>query len=320
MASSKKKKLGLLGGLFKSGPKKPRKLTEEELRDEELVKEFYDKGLDLDELDKYNREKVGADDVLHDDDSYGDVKGSVYVISLKPFYECIGTRTGRLAEGLVDLCYKVMREKVGDNGTYSQQSADIFIFQFKDGVNQKNWKTAIEIINEVGTTFLGNNYNPKEIISDALGQGDAENILSNDGGAGLAAALNNITMNAQGKIQISSSSLSGGATPIKQSKTKDANWKDKDWENFGSGQGSREAQMIRVGEDKEYNPEWEKQGYDGLDPQHMKLKPNNTFRPKSLWVERNGERRNKRLAIQIQERRKKKQGRRVKDAKGAVIW
>ncbi|MCW9034020.1 MAG: hypothetical protein OQJ97_07340 [Rhodospirillales bacterium] len=321
MASSKKKKGGLLGGLFKSSSKKPKKLTEEEIRDKELVEEFYEKGLDLKELEKYDRDAVGADDVLREDGNFGDIKGSAYVISLKPFYECIGTRKGRLAEGLTDLCFKVLGERVGKKGTYSQQSSDIFIFQFKDGVTPENWRTAIEIINEVGTTFLGNNYNPKEIVADALGHGSAEDILSKkDGGAGLEAALKSVTMDANGQIKFAGSSLAGSSNTVKL-KPKAGEWKKKDWEEFSSGIGPREAEMIRVGKDQDMTPEeWKKQKYKGLDLKNAQMRAAGEFRPKSLWVDRNGERRRKKISIQIQNRRRKESGRRVVDVKDAVIW
>lgn len=323
MATSKKKGGSLLGGLFGSvvnRPKKERPLTEEELRDKMLVEEFYDKGLDLKELDKYEREKVKAEQAMYESEHQQSMRGPAYVINLKPFYKSIGTRIGRLAEGLIDLCNKVLRQKVGDGGRFVHPSEDVFLFQFNDGMTPQNWRTAFEIINEIGVTFLGTNYEAKEIVDGAFGHGLAEDLSGGDVETALQSALDNVKLDAQGRLQVG-----GDAKPQASAKPKmKGDWRDKNWEEIHAALGPRAAKLIKLGPDGQpADPNWRDILYNGLakakrSGEWKALDPNE-YRPREKWVPRNGERRNTDQPIPAADRRHKK-GRRTTDKTSAVVW
>ena len=330
MATTKKKGGSLLGGLFGSGSKKPKKereLTEEELRDKALVEEFYDKGLDLKELDKYEKDKVSADQAMYESENQQSLRGPAFVINLKPFYNSIGTRTGRLAEGLVDLCIKVLSAKIGKNGRFIQPNKDVFLFQFNDGMNPQNWRTAFEAINEIGLTFLGTNYQAKDIVDGAFGQGMGED-LSGDGlEDALQAALDNVKLDPQGRLQVVGGTSGGGnGKAVPQSKPKmKGDWREKDWEEIHAALGPRAAKLIKLGEDGQpADPNWRDILFKGL----VKAKGNGEwkkvdaeeFRPREKWVPRHDSRRTQDKPIPIPDRRRKKEGRRTDDSSTAVVW
>jgi len=296
-----------------SDEKDPSQMTEEELRDKQLVEEFYENGVDFSSLDQFETGSLSGDEVIRERDPAdgGLIKGHkvklsgpVYVINLSLFYQAMGTRNERLVEGLIASSERCLKKYVGDRGTFSLHFEDYYIVQFKDGCTPQNQQTVIETVNELGANFLGESYQPKVFVPLTLGEGDGEELSGPNGKAAL---------------QVSSYKAQSKAARKKQEPPQTVT--SPGWKELQAGQEkSIRVEKIRGRGDGPANRNWAEQEYDGAEGRDPHWQSGILgFRPKSQWVARKGDRRRANRPFSGPDRRRSK-GRRDVDRGNALVW
>ena len=98
---------------------------------------------------------VDSTDVLYQDVG---LYGKVFVLSLVEFYDAIGGRDGRIAEGLPVLCETVFEDQLGADGSFTLVGEDQYIFQLPKLDERQQLLKSAKIIEIIGSKLLGENF------------------------------------------------------------------------------------------------------------------------------------------------------------------
>ncbi|MBC8157796.1 MAG: hypothetical protein H8E94_00530 [Alphaproteobacteria bacterium] len=95
---------------------------------------------------------VESTDVLYQDEG---LEGKVFVLSLVEFYDAIGGRQGRIAEGLPLMCETVFEDQLANDGSFTRVGDDQFVFKFRDMDERQSLLKSSKIIEIIGGKLLG---------------------------------------------------------------------------------------------------------------------------------------------------------------------
>ncbi|MBL6928364.1 MAG: hypothetical protein ISR44_04265 [Rhodospirillales bacterium] len=101
---------------------------------------------------------VDSTDVLHQDEGLEGLEGTVFVLSLVEFYDAIGGRNGRIAEGLPIMCETVFEDQIANQGTFVRVGDDQFVFKFRGLDERQSLLKSAKIIEIIGCKLLGENF------------------------------------------------------------------------------------------------------------------------------------------------------------------
>lgn len=150
-----------------------------------------DKDMDLDKgiirVDDSKPENVvSTTDVLAESSADDDRKirgngGKVFIISLLPFYKAIGaTPNSRMAHSLINFTETALNRMVAGRGIFNIHANDR-IFIRLNILDTEGWAEASKIVNDIGTHFLRDTFNPEIFLPEALAVVDEDDCFSDDG-------------------------------------------------------------------------------------------------------------------------------------------
>ncbi len=122
-------------------------------------------------------ETLDAKEVLST--SWGDAGDNLFIMDLKPIYEMIGGRAGRLAENLRDACTRVFSQHTTppDRGDVK---GNHFVMRFTGGDDETGFRSAAAIVNTVGSGILGSRFETME-VPELIIMADAASVTNPDG-------------------------------------------------------------------------------------------------------------------------------------------
>jgi hypothetical protein len=154
----------------------------EEPSDEEIIR---DVEASVEKIKQAKADILEAEKVL--DGGWGEKGALVYIMNLRPIYEAIGTRTGRVAENLQGLCETTFAHKVPLEDGHASFRGDCFFMSFANTNQIECFHQAASIINKIGTSILCDRFKALE-IQNFLMVAKAEDITSEDGSLSLRKA------------------------------------------------------------------------------------------------------------------------------------
>jgi len=152
-------------------------------RNEEKQEETHDDILrelkaEVEAIKEMDFEAVNAEDVLSE--GWGRTGDMVYIINLRPMYQLIGGKQGRLAESLRETCITEFKESVETKAGRSSFEQDSFFMRFHDRSTNEGLRLAVEIVNKIGNRTFGDRFRTME-VPNFLVTADAGDIVDGDG-------------------------------------------------------------------------------------------------------------------------------------------
>jgi hypothetical protein len=102
---------------------------------------------------------VSAEDILV---QRKEVFGKLYVISLKDIYALLGEHSPRVEDGVELACQRAIERHIGSRETFEFMGGGFYIFRFDERTPEEGWALAKQVVDEVGSFFLGERYHPSE--------------------------------------------------------------------------------------------------------------------------------------------------------------
>ena len=116
-------------------------------------------------------------------------EGKVFVIDLGPFFNAMGTDPkGKLGKKLIMFAENLLARAIGRTGTYTFHGQTQFLFRLSVD-DAEGWKMASKIVNELGTNFLRDGFNPEELLPEVLAVVDEAEAFDADGNINVEKAL-----------------------------------------------------------------------------------------------------------------------------------
>ena len=246
-----------------SSMKAPKERTSEEL-DKELedaVKSIKDEEIEL----------LDASDLLSG--GWGEDGETVFIMSLKPIYEIIGSSKGRMADGLREACNNIFDREIEHGRGRGKLTKDNFVMRFSEPKETGFWLAA-GVINAIGQFILSERFKTLE-IPNLLTVANVDDIINEDGSFDMKKIFN--TVKSGGKpikmeepeddspkwFQLfwKANKAISGLFSSKTKETDDPDWgkgtfdeddPDREWEHFGHKKGQKNELTPR-GPDRRQN-------------------------------------------------------------------
>lgn len=100
--------------------------------------------------------RVEGEDILIR--GWGRAGDMVYVLRLRPFRDFMGERAARMAPVLVENCARVFRQRIPEGQGCGCVKGELFFMRFADADETAGFRKAAQIVNEIGTRMLGENF------------------------------------------------------------------------------------------------------------------------------------------------------------------
>lgn len=110
---------------------------------------------------------------------WGEAGDTVFIMSLPPIYDALGSRKGRIAEALRDSCTRIFSEKIPVDSGFASIGGDNFIMRFSKPKNE-SFMIAGAIVNAIGIYNLSDRFKVLD-IPDLLIVAEVGDITNKDG-------------------------------------------------------------------------------------------------------------------------------------------
>lgn len=117
---------------------------------------------DDDQNDDNQSDDDQADDIIAEDIlvQRKEVFGKLYVISLKDIYTLLGEHSPRVEDGVQLACQRSIERHIGDRETFEYMGGGYYVFRFDERSPEEDWALAKDVVDEIGSFFLGERYHP----------------------------------------------------------------------------------------------------------------------------------------------------------------
>ncbi len=182
---------------------------------------------------------IDADTVFHS--RIGTAGDTVFVMDLNPIFAIVGGVTGRAAQGLLECCDRIFKQRRDDPLDRGMVEVTKFIMRFTRLNDEQGFHRAAMIVNEIGVYVLSDRFNTME-VPDILIAADAGDITDGNGTLNMA-KLDGV--------------IASGGKPVTSGEPSDG---DPQWVKLRFLNKAREQQLVAMKGNKDTarnkDPEW----------------------------------------------------------------